>query len=149
MTRLIRPKVTVGRGPVWRAANMCLPCQSRGARVCPHYHVPATCAEVGCKAWANGWQTVVPDGSDLADFVRHDRERRYVKEERTPDGMVRFTFPPGQKCYRYFQHRRRLEKGATFTRVADGRIVEQEFDRWAEEWNEAAHLRATNTVKEV
>lgn len=82
---------------------------------------PATCAEVGCGAHLKGWKTVVPETSPdpqafTAATVRAasrgllDHYRRHCTEERLPDGMVRFHFPAGQRCFRWDTHRKSLER---------------------------------------
>lgn len=70
---------------------------------------PATCAEVGCKAYLYGWRTIVDERTELgqrqAHYIRHDRSRRH-SEERQPDGVTAFTFGAGQTCFR--EHKTRL-----------------------------------------
>ena len=74
---------------------------------------PATCEEVGCVQYLNGWASLIDETSELgqrqAHYIRHDRTRRHT-EERTPDGLTRFTFEAGQKCYGASSHRRRLDR---------------------------------------
>jgi hypothetical protein len=82
---------------------------------------PATCAEFGCIAHFKGWDTVVPETSPdpqafTAATVRAaakgllDMYRRHCTEERMPDGMVKFRFPPGQRCFRWESHRVSLNR---------------------------------------
>ena len=63
---------------------------------------PATCAEVRCAAYLNGWVTCTDESTQLgqrqADFIRHDRTRRHT-ETRTAAGITEFTFEPGQQGY--------------------------------------------------
>lgn len=95
---------------------------------------PATCAEKGCTARANGWVTVAdertPAGKRIAFQVRRlarpvgavlapavaARVRRYV-ETHDPDGTTRFAFPAGQECFE--PHRIELERPALYI-VRDG-----------------------------
>ena len=83
---------------------------------------PATCAEYRCKAYLNGWPTIVPamslDGNAYtADYVRKvcrgefDGIRRpYLREVATEDGLVKFVFDAGVTCFRVSRHRVSLER---------------------------------------
>jgi len=86
------------------------------------HFVSATCAEADCAEYLLGWVTTVDERTELgerqAHFIRHDRERRHF-EERRPDGLTAFTFPPGQRCFRSGDHRRRLEREEIFV-MRDG-----------------------------
>lgn len=82
------------------------------APISSHYR-PATCAEVGCDAYMNGWVTVLDegtaDGQMMAGLLRRacrptsapstGGHRRYT-ETRDGDGVTRFAFDPGQPCFR-------------------------------------------------
>lgn len=59
---------------------------------------PATCAEVGCGNYLNGWQTVVPEGPQ-ADLARSLRSQYRFTEARQPGGLVEFVFEAGQECW--------------------------------------------------
>lgn len=63
----------------------------------------ATCMEVDCQAFLQGWKTIVPADSAAAHYIRHDSGRGYT-EERTPDGLAMFTFHPGQTCFAAHKH---------------------------------------------
>ena len=74
----------------------------------------ATCREVNCRAWLEGWETIVPDPSEPSEFIRAGKlkpARRYIERSSTP-GMVTFKFFPEQKCFR--QHKMRLERDPFF-----------------------------------
>jgi hypothetical protein len=98
-----------------------------------HYR-PATCQEVDCGHYRDGWRTVVDERTDLgarqAAYVRaacrpvdvalaahlgHGGVRRYV--ETSEDGRTVFTFPPGQPCFT--EHRVSLERPQLYV-VRDG-----------------------------
>jgi hypothetical protein len=64
---------------------------------------PASCEEAGCAHYTQGWKTIVPVDSPQAHYIRHDRSRRHI-EERSGDGLVTFTFEPGQKCFAFADH---------------------------------------------
>lgn len=71
----------------------------------------ATCAEVDCPNYRNGWKTIVPAGSDLEDLAR--RSGRAFAEK--PDGnLIEFTFHAGQPCFRAADHRMRVERPELF-----------------------------------
>ena len=74
------------------------------------HFVAASCAEVACPAWLNGWQTIVGGVSEQADLVRSLRGRYHFNEAPQDGGLVAFTFPPGQPCFEASTHRRRLER---------------------------------------
>jgi len=75
----------------------------------------ATCQEVGCEHHERGWATTVLPGS-LEEGTIRSSGRRWVVEERTEDGFLRFTFPPGQPCFRASTHRVLLDRQELFLR---------------------------------
>lgn len=62
---------------------------------------PATCEEVDCAHWRDGWRTVVDESTDLgaaqAAYIRGQSGRRFV-EHREGAAAV-FVFEPGQRCF--------------------------------------------------
>lgn len=73
--------------------------------------VQATCAEVECVAYLNGWHTtVLPDGEDLklidaaCDGRVDGLKRAVTSAERLPDGFIRLWFEPGQPCFKASAH---------------------------------------------
>lgn len=77
----------------------------------------ATCAEVGCAAHTHGWTTTVDISTELgqgqAYYIRRESGRSYT-EETTGPGLVRFTFGPGQRCFRSDTHRVRTGRPEIF-----------------------------------
>lgn len=82
---------------------------------------PATCAEVGCTPYLQGWVTVVPASSPdpkayTADYVRAvaagrvDHIRRHCTERAAEGGLVEFHFPAGQRCFSESKHRKSLDR---------------------------------------
>lgn len=69
---------------------------------------PASCEEVDCPNYLNGWVTTVDLGTDLgqkqADYIRHDRTRRHT-EQHVSLTLVKFVFGPGMRCFRSADHR--------------------------------------------
>lgn len=75
----------------------------------PEAWVPATCEDVGCEAWRNGWVTRVPkvDSGGLSaamqSAIRQGRLPAAVMDE--PDALA-YTFAPGTPCFRASTHRK-------------------------------------------
>lgn len=68
----------------------------------------ATCEEVDCPAYRNGWITRVPANSDLENLVRNSGRRwRGLKHE---GAEVVFIFDPGTECFESSKHTVRLER---------------------------------------
>lgn len=106
---------------------------------------PATCEEVECQAYRNGWRTKVDltteMGQKQAHYIKHDSGRSYkVVEQR--DGLVTLEFRGGQPCFG--QHRIRLERPEIFSvRPGDHRVdlrskrrVHSKPEHWIEEFQE-------------
>lgn len=79
----------------------------------------ALCAEVDCRAMANGWKTIVDVSTELgrrqANYIRLHSGRSFTATE---DGtLVTFVFAAGQKCFA--EHRVLLEREPLF-RIKDG-----------------------------
>jgi hypothetical protein len=79
----------------------------------------ATCQEVDCGAYANGWRTTVDVSTDLgrkqANYIRLLSARAFTVVE--TGTLVEFTFPAGQTCFA--QHKVPLERDVTY-RVVGG-----------------------------
>jgi hypothetical protein len=63
---------------------------------------PATCEDVDCEAYILGWATVLPVGSDHIEVLK--KSGRSYTEERQEGGLIKFTFPPGQPCFKASTH---------------------------------------------
>jgi hypothetical protein len=74
---------------------------------------PATCAEVDCPHYLNGWRTTVDMSTELgqrqAYHIAHDAGRSY-QVEKVSATLVAFTFPAGQRCFRSADHQVRVGK---------------------------------------
>lgn len=72
--------------------------------------IPATCRQVGCEGWRNGWETIVNEATDLgrrqAAYIR-TQSRRTFREQRTAGGLTVFRFESGQRCFA--EHKTRPE----------------------------------------
>ena len=106
----------------------------------------ASCSEVRCPQYLQGWMTVVPSDSPQAYYIRHeDRTRRFV-EQRGEGGMSAFTFEAGQECFR--EHSKQLERSPLLFKgdraldtheLAIGDLRgsrEQEVNRWLNDFRE-------------
>lgn len=64
--------------------------------------VVAACKDVGCQAWAHGWETTVDESTDLgkhqAAYIRHKSGRTFA-EKRTDAGLTVFRFESFQRCF--------------------------------------------------
>lgn len=73
----------------------------------------ATCSEVQCPAYLNGFRTTVDETSPLgqfqADYIRKTSGRAFV-EHRDEAGMTVFTFEAGQRCFASDNHQVPLER---------------------------------------
>jgi hypothetical protein len=58
----------------------------------------ASCREVGCNQYLNGWQTVLST-NDIANVGYIRRSGLGFREEREGQ-LVRFIFEPGQECFK-------------------------------------------------
>lgn len=102
----------------------------------PSHFRPATCAEVECKAWANGWKTTVLPGTPEHSQVLALRGKyAFTGPVRNADGTDTFTFAAGQQCFRRSQHRKSLER-EPFYRVKDGRAAPtaRRADDWVDDF---------------
>jgi hypothetical protein len=72
--------------------------------------VVAACEQVGCEAWAHGWESTIDESTDLgqqqAHYIRHQSGRTF-KEQRTGEGLTVFRFGSRQRCFA--QHKTRPE----------------------------------------
>lgn len=86
------------------------------APVATHFR-PASCEEVGCLNYHNGWITKVPVDSDLEDIVKRSGRKWQYRSVRA--GVAAYTFAPGTACFNASTHRVPLERPALFV-VRDG-----------------------------
>jgi len=112
----------------------------RYVRPIPTHWRSATCREVACQQYLKGWTTIVPAGSDLEDYVRHQSVAQYIKEERTADGMIAFYFPAGQGCFNAHKHVTATGKPPTYMTGELGQFQVVEHERWEWELREGYDL---------
>ena len=73
---------------------------------------PATCEEVDCDAYRNGWVTKLDVSTELgarqAEYIRMRSGRTFHDVTPLNSALVELMFPAGQRCFR--QHRVPLER---------------------------------------
>lgn len=83
---------------------------------------PATCVEVDCPNYLNGWVTTVETDTELgaaqSHYIRNDSGRFYIAEQ-IDMARMRFTFAAGQRCFKSSEHRVRLDRQELYV-VRDG-----------------------------
>lgn len=110
----------------------------------------ATCAEVECPGYVNGWVTRVPVGSQAEQYIRSGSSGRRFTEttgsSQLNEGVAEFRFFPGQQCFASDKHRVPLEREPFYiARGGDARgnpLRERVVHTRAEHWQEdfAGHL---------
>jgi hypothetical protein len=75
----------------------------------------ATCDEVDCEAWRKGWVSTFDLGTELGrrqhDYCKADRGRSFSMQRATLT-LVKFVYPPGNRCFRSDTHRLPLGRPA-------------------------------------
>lgn len=77
-----------------------------------HWRV-ATCEEVGCEQFANGWQVRV-EGLDEADLYLAEHCGRSFRRFTAGPGETYLVYAAGQPCFRSASHRVRIEREERF-----------------------------------
>lgn len=104
----------------------------------------ATCQEVECSAFLNGWVTRVDVKSELgarqAKYIRNQSGRHFVMVPIAEGASIyEFKFPAGQRCFR--QHRVSLDRPAFF-RIQEGdwrwvgRVRDVDGQSWLDDFGE-------------
>lgn len=108
----------------------------------PTHWRPATCEEVDCEAYRYGWVSTFDLSTDLGqkqyDYCRQDKTRS-CSMQRASLTLVKFVYPPGNRCFRAGDHRLPMERPAVFTvRGGDWRGVttSARVHKRAEDWIE-------------
>ena len=85
------------------------------APVQTHFRL-ARCSEVECRAFREGWRTLVDISTALgaaqARYIRAKSGRAFTVERTPMSTAFTFVFPPGQRCFA--QHQVPLERPAIF-----------------------------------
>lgn len=109
------------------------------APISTHFR-PATCEEVDCAAFLNGWKTVLAETQTDMIALIYKSGRSFTMKQ---DGPMRvYRFEPGTKCFQASTHRVPLERDPLFI-VRDGdwrgnptgrRRVHQRAADWVEDF---------------
>ena len=99
-----------------------------------------SCKEIGCVNYANGWKSIL-SGSDMPNIATIRRSGMGFREERE-DGLIIFTFAPGQECFtgQGGGHRVALERDPIMTQ--DSRILEPL--NFMDNWNDHQYRRSVH-----
>ena len=98
----------------------------------------ASCREIGCINFANGWKTILPV-DDTANIEMIRRSNMGFREERE-DGLIVFVFSPGQECFTGQGGGHRVAVGRDPILMRDNRIMEPlEF---MDNWNDHQYRRS-------
>ena len=97
-----------------------------------------SCLEVGCVNQAMGWKTILPV-NDIANIEMIRRSGMGFREERE-DGLVVFTFTPGQECFTGQGGGHRVAVGRDPIMTRNNRVLEPlEF---MDNWNDHQYRRS-------
>jgi hypothetical protein len=118
--------------------------ETRGIR--PYWR-KATCAEVDCDQWREGWTTVVDPntalGRDQADYIRTQSGRRFTQST-TPHGWIAFEFEARQRCFGSDRHLVQADRPELFiARAGDWRAALSQprvYER-SNQWVDDLHTR--------
>ena len=91
-----------------------------------HYRT-ASCAEVNCPNYQNGFQIILPT-TMIVQIIAIRESRMQYNEEEMEGGLIRFVFAPGQECFegQAGEHKTNLERDPIFLK---NRTV-QEPEQW-------------------
>ena len=99
-----------------------------------------SCLEIGCVNYAMGWKTILP-ADDIANIEMIRRSNMGFREERE-DGLIIFTFTPGQECFTGQGGGHRVAVGRDPILMRDNRVMEPlEF---MDNWNDHQYRRSVN-----
>lgn len=100
-------------GPVANTHSLLLPYDTHWER--------ATCEQVECEAYLNGWVTVLAARDPKCEFIRSKLNGRNTwTEEPKAGGLIEFRFPPGQPCFRAAEHRSPVRPPLLVRRMGEG-----------------------------
>lgn len=103
---------------------------------------PATCADIDCPDYVNGWQVRVEHLSAELLHAAKTSGRRY-REMPVREGETYLIYEPGQPCFQASKHRKRLERPELYVvRAGDHRgnptreLVELDSVSWTDDFGE-------------
>jgi hypothetical protein len=75
--------------------------------------VKATCEEIGCFRFLNGWKAIIDTSTELGrrqfHFLTHS-PRRKATVTKTGPTLFEFSFEKGQPCFQTDEHKRKLDR---------------------------------------
>lgn len=87
------------------------------APIASHFR-PATCAEVDCVHYLEGWASPINESTELgktqAWYIRNQSGRRYREDRGQAPGITLFVFEPGQQCFNSASHRMKLDRPSLY-----------------------------------
>ncbi len=108
---------------------------------------PATCAEVECDSYRNGFRVTIDPNLDLGNgytgadqlaYLRGDTTRIFTETTRL-DGVVEFTYPAGQEAFGQ-QHSVPLDREPFYMRRSNGHVYQHDrAEHWVEDFAENQH----------
>lgn len=105
------------------------------------HRIAATCAEVDCDHYLNGWQTRVAVNSPQEIYIRKKSGRRWRLRE-TGESFLTFEFEAGQRCFR--EHDRLSGRPPWYIyETAHGKQMHR-----PEDWMEHAHEEIDKQFRE-
>lgn len=97
-----------------------------------------SCREAGCSHYEHGWETILsPRQLREIDYIRNRCGRHFT--EKMEDGVITFSFPPGQKCFR--QHRIPYTEMPAISLISNrqGQLNKVEWNRFTDDFNENSY----------
>ena len=113
---------------------------SKGGVKLPGWWEAANCREYGCGGYLAGWTTTVDPATDLgreqARLIRSLTNREFREDSTGADGLMRFHFPPGQKCFNG-PHQLPVQREPRFKNIDPGRYDKvMDYDEFFDTMNE-------------
>ena len=79
---------------------------------------PATCAEVNCPHYVNGWRVRIESLTPDLQHAARNSGRKYTEQQVAP-GETWLVFEAGQPCFKAHEHRTRMDRAPLYL-VRDG-----------------------------
>jgi len=102
----------------------------------------ATCEEVDCTQFLNGWVTNVIIGSPQDQYIRQDKSRKSVAVK-VDEANIEYYYESGQQCFR--THSVKIDRAPFFTVNQPGKETGRlhraniDFDEWTDRFNEQSY----------
>lgn len=104
----------------------------------PTHFRPATCREIECAGYVNGWKTtVLPGTPEHAQVLALKGRYSFTGPVRNADGTETFDFSAGQQCFRRSQHRIPVGREPLYVvrdKHADTRVRQYRTEDWVDDF---------------